>query len=163
MQSESLRPFDRRGRELWLATRPLLVLSRCRRTRNHNNKNQNKKPLTRFTLQNLIFPHDLATFCPLPGFGRHLPPVVCRPSSVIPWSLCPSPYALCAPAPGSPARITFHASRFTHHVSHITFHASRFTLHVSRFTSPSSPACSTKSNFLALRTSQADFCSATSL
>ena len=52
MNPENYRPFNRRGRELGLAARPLLVLSRGETTgHNHNNQNQNKNPLTRFTLQ----------------------------------------------------------------------------------------------------------------
>ena len=47
-----LGPSDRRGRELGLAARPLLVLSRGPHSGSHNAKNQNKKPLTRISLQN---------------------------------------------------------------------------------------------------------------
>ena len=38
MEPERYRPFNRRGRELELAARPLLVLSGCQRAGNHNNK-----------------------------------------------------------------------------------------------------------------------------
>jgi len=48
MNPESLTPFDRRGRELGLAARPLLVLARCQHLGNHNNKNQNKNHLHEF-------------------------------------------------------------------------------------------------------------------
>jgi hypothetical protein len=40
MNPENYRPFNRRGRELGLAARPLLVLSRGQTTgHNHNNQN----------------------------------------------------------------------------------------------------------------------------
>ena len=45
---DDLQPFDRRGRELGLAARPLLVLSGCRSWENHINKNQTKNHLHRF-------------------------------------------------------------------------------------------------------------------
>jgi hypothetical protein len=51
-------PFDRRGRELRLQARPLLVLSRVCYTGSHNNKNQTKKPFTQIALQNPRFHHD---------------------------------------------------------------------------------------------------------
>ena len=46
--------FDRRGRELGLAARPLLILSRCPHRGNHTDKNQNKKPLTQISLQSRV-------------------------------------------------------------------------------------------------------------
>ena len=44
--------FDRRGRELRLAARPLLVLPRQWSEGSHNNKT--KKSLTQISLQNLL-------------------------------------------------------------------------------------------------------------
>jgi len=52
MNPKRLNKFDRRGRELGLAARPLLVLTRCQQSEKHNNENQNKKPLTQISLQN---------------------------------------------------------------------------------------------------------------
>ena len=46
--------FDRRGRELRLKARPLLVLSRVWNTGSHHNKNKTQKPFTQITLQNQI-------------------------------------------------------------------------------------------------------------
>lgn len=40
--------YDRRGRELGLAARPLLILACCRRAANHSNQNQNQNHLHRF-------------------------------------------------------------------------------------------------------------------
>jgi hypothetical protein len=51
MNQSDLRPFDRRGRELRLTARPLLVLSRYPHPGNHTDKNQNQKPFTRISLQ----------------------------------------------------------------------------------------------------------------
>jgi hypothetical protein len=53
MNPESLTTFDRRGaRAVGSQPAPLLVLARCERPENHNNQNKNKKPFTRFSLQN---------------------------------------------------------------------------------------------------------------
>ena len=54
---DDLQPFDRRGRELGLAARPLLVLSGCRSWENHINKNQTKNHLHRF-LYKTAAPND---------------------------------------------------------------------------------------------------------
>jgi hypothetical protein len=49
-----LQPFNRRGRELRLAARPLLVLTRIGCSGNQINKNQTKKPFTQKSLQNRV-------------------------------------------------------------------------------------------------------------
>jgi hypothetical protein len=45
-------PSDRRGRELRLQARPLLVLSRVCHTGSHNHQTKTKKPFTQIALQN---------------------------------------------------------------------------------------------------------------
>ena len=58
-----LGPSNRRGRELGLAARPLLVLPCQWSEGNHNTTNQNKKPLTQISLQN-------HSYCSLPSLRR---------------------------------------------------------------------------------------------
>jgi hypothetical protein len=54
--------FDRRGRELRLAARPLLVFPRQWSEGSHNN-NKTKKPLTQISLQNRPTCIDPADLC----------------------------------------------------------------------------------------------------